>query len=423
MQIEVFVVMKHLVIRNIGPVKEAEIELKRFNFFIGPQSSGKSTVAKILSTCCWLEKEVATTMNENTLDDADSFVSLMEDFHKMIDYFDDDSEISFETDVIRLSLKGKKFEIKLKDQELYRREKICYIPSERNAVTLPELQGFEFGQTNLRSFLFDWYNAREFYGEDNKTDILNLGVRYFYDPSEQKYKDRIEHVNGKTYKIPLGSASSGLQSVVPLQIMMQYYTKQYFKTFAEKTSFDSDVKTRMIQNRVVDKYVLNVVYPGFDPSDRSRLVKEQNDRIHEANPEAIDLLNKYRVELERLTVPVRTSFIVEEPEQNLYPFTQIDLLEVIVRLCSDERGHCCTITTHSPFIMNYLNVLIERYNKNIPGKVKLNPAELDVYSTNEGRLTDLMLTNTKTGERSVNAEDLVEAMREMYQEYREIKMK
>ena len=413
--------MKHLVIRNIGPVKESEIELKRFNFFIGPQSSGKSTVVKILSTCCWLEKEVATTMNEIEIADADSFVSLMEDFHKMIDYFDDDSEISFETDVISISLKRKVFEIKLKNQELYRREKICYIPSERNAVTLPELQGFEFGQTNLRSFLFDWYNAREFYGEGNKTDILNLGVRYFYDPSEQKYKDRIEHVNGKTYKIPLGSASSGLQSVVPLQIMMQYYTNQYFKTFAEKTSFDSDAKTRMIQNRVVDKYVLSVVYPGFNPSDRSRLIKEQNERIHEGNPEARELLLKYREELERLTVPVRTSFIVEEPEQNLYPFTQIDLLEAIVKLCSDECGHGCTITTHSPFIMNYLNVLIERFYKNIPDQVKLNPEELGVYSTNEGRLTDLMQTNAKTGEKSVNADDLVDAMREMYQEYREIK--
>lgn len=413
--------MKHLVIRNIGPVKESEIELKRFNFFIGPQSSGKSTVVKILSTCYWLEKEVATTMNENNIADADSFVSLMEDFHKMIDYFDNDSEIFFETDVIRISLKGKVFEIRLKNQELYRREKICYIPSERNAVTLPELQGFEFGQTNLRSFLFDWYNAREFYGEDNKTDILNLGVRYFYDPGEQKYKDRIEHVNGKTYKIPLGSASSGLQSVVPLQIMMQYYTNQYFKTFAEKTSFDSDAKTRMIQNRVVDKYVLSVVYPGFNPSDRSRLIKEQNERIHEGNPEARELLLKYREELERLTVPIRTSFIVEEPEQNLYPFTQIDLLEAIVKLCSDECGHGCTITTHSPFIMNYLNVLIERFYRNIPDQVKLNPEELGVYSTNEGRLTDLMQTNAKTGEKSVNADDLVDAMREMYQEYREIK--
>lgn len=415
--------MRHLVIRNIGPVKEAEIELKRFNFIIGPQSSGKSTVVKILSTCCWIEKEVTTTMNENAIEDADSFVSLMEDFHKMIDYFDVDSEIDFETDVISISLKGKDFQIRLKNQELYRREKICYIPSERNAVTLPELQGFEFGQTNLRSFLFDWYNAREFYGEENKMDILNLGVRYYYDPSEQKYKDRIEHVNGKSYKIPLGSASSGLQSVVPLQIMMQYYTNQYFNTFAEKTSFDSDAKTRLIQSRVVDKYVLSVVYPGFDPKKRNELIKEQNDQIHEGNPEARRLLEKYREELERLTVPVRTSFVVEEPEQNLYPFTQIELLEAIVMLCSDGRSHSCTITTHSPFILNYLNVLIERFNKNISDQVKLNPEELGVYSVSEGRLTDLMQQNAKTGEKSVNAEDLVEAMRAMYQEYREIKMK
>lgn len=415
--------MRHLVIRSIGPVKEAEIELKRFNFIIGPQSSGKSTVVKILSTCCWIEKEVTTTMNENAIEDADSFVSLMEDFHKMIDYFDVDSEIDFETDVISISLKGKDFQIRLKNQELYRREKICYIPSERNAVTLPELQGFEFGQTNLRSFLFDWYNAREFYGEENKMDILNLGVRYYYDPSEQKYKDRIEHVNGKSYKIPLGSASSGLQSVVPLQIMMQYYTNQYFNTFAEKTSFDSDAKTRLIQSRVVDKYVLSVVYPGFDPKKRNELIKEQNDQIHEGNPEARRLLEKYREELERLTVPVRTSFVVEEPEQNLYPFTQIELLEAIVMLCSDGRSHSCTITTHSPFILNYLNVLIERFNKNISDQVKLNPEELGVYSVSEGRLTDLMQQNAKTGEKSVNAEDLVEAMRAMYQEYREIKMK
>lgn len=415
--------MKHLKILNVGPVKDAEIELKRFNFFIGPQSCGKSTVAKILSTCCWLEKEISTTMNENAIEDAGSFVSLMEDFHKMIDYFEEDSEIEFETDVIRISLKGNEFKVVLKNQELYKREKICYIPSERNAVTLPELQGFEFGQTNLRSFLFDWYNAREFYIEENKTDILNLGVRYYYDPSEQKYKDRIEHVNGKTYKIPLGSASSGLQSVVPLQIMMQYYTNQYFNTFAERTSFDSDAKTRLIQNRVVDKYVLSVVSPGFNPLDRSKLIKEQNDKIHEGNPEARALLKKYIEELDRLTVPVRTSFIVEEPEQNLYPFTQIDLLEAIVKLCSDERGHSCTLTTHSPFILNYLNVLIERYYKNIPNLIGLNPEELGVYSVTDGRLSDLIQQNAKTGEKSVNAEDLVEAMRVMYQEYREIKMK
>ena len=415
--------MRHLIIRNIGPIKDAEIELKRFNFIIGPQSSGKSTIAKILSTCSWVEKEVATTMDEHAVANVGAFRALMEEFHKMKDYFDENAEILYETEVIRIYLKGDIFDVKLKNQEQYHREKICYIPSERNAVTLPELQGFEFGQTNLRSFLFDWFNAREFYGKDNKTDILNLGVRYYYDPNEQKYKDRIEHINGKTYQIPLSSASSGLQSVVPLQIMLQYYSSQYFETFASKTSFDSDVKIRMIQARVIDKYVLSTLYPGFNPDDRKRLIAEVNDRIHRVDPEARRLLNLYQKESDRLTVPIRTSYIVEEPEQNLYPFTQIDLLEAIVKLCSVDKQHKCTITTHSPFILNYLNVLIERYNRGLNDRVNINPDELGVFSTNDGRLTDIMQVNAKTGEKSVNAEDLVEAMRYMHQEYREIKKK
>lgn len=415
--------MRHLIIRNIGPIKEAEIELKRFNFIIGPQSSGKSTIAKILSTCSWVEKEVATTMDEHAVANVGAFRALMEEFHKMKDYFDENAEILYETEVIRIYLKGDIFDVKLKNQEQYHREKICYIPSERNSVTLPELQGFEFGQTNLRSFLFDWFNAREFYGKDNKTDILNLGVRYYYDPNEQKYKDRIEHINGKTYQIPLSSASSGLQSVVPLQIMLQYYSSQYFETFASKTSFDSDVKIRMIQARVIDKYVLSTLYPGFNPDDRKRLIAEVNDRIHRVDPEARRLLNLYQKESDRLTVPIRTSYIVEEPEQDLYPFTQIDLLEAIVKLCSVDKQHKCTITTHSPFILNYLNVLIERYNRGLNDRVNINPDELGVFSTNDGRLIDIMQVNAKTGEKSVNAEDLVEAMRYMHQEYREIKKK
>lgn len=415
--------MRGLTIRNIGPVLEAVLQLKRFNFLIGPQSSGKSTIAKILSTCSWVEKEVATTMDESAIGNVDAFLSLMVDFHKMTDYFDEKSEILYETDVIRISLTGREFHVKLKNQELYEREKICYIPSERNSVTLPELQGFEFGQTNLRSFLFDWFNAREFYGRDNKTNILNLGVRYFFDPNELKFKDRIEHVNGKTYQIPLGSASSGLQSVVPLQVMIQYYTGQYFKTFADKTSFEADAKTRTIQARAIDKYVLNELFPGFDPVDRRRLISEVNERIHNADVQARQLLFKYRQEFERLTVPVRTSFVIEEKEQNLFPFTQLELLEYIVACCSNDRRHGCTMTTHSPFVLNYLNVLIERYYKNVPDKVNLNPDELCVYGTGDGRVVDLMQVNVKTGERSVNAEDLVEAMRFMYREYREMKEK
>ena len=411
--------MKHLIIRNVGPIKDADIVLKRFNFIIGPQSSGKSTIAKILSTCCWVEKEVATTMDEHAVQNAMAFIALMVEFHKMTDYFEEDSEILFETDVVSISLKGKDFKVQLKNQDSYRREKICYIPSERNSVTLPELQGFEFGQTNLRSFLFDWYNAREFYGKNNKTDILNLGVRYFYDPSEQKYKDRIEHINGKTYQIPLGSASSGLQSVIPLQIMMQYYSNQYFETFANKTSFDVDVKMRLIQSRVIDKYVLNVLFSNFKQEDRKRLIESVNDRIHSGDPEARRLLAVFQKEYVRLTVPERTSYIVEEPEQNLYPSTQRDLLNFIVACCNGSRNHALTITTHSPYIINQLNLLLKAADK----KEKIDGAaiffdDLNAFAVQRGEIHDLKVQNE--GIHLIDTVKLSEDITDIYEKYEAI---
>ena len=47
---------RRLIINNIGPIKHVDIYLNKINVIIGPQSSGKSTIAKIISFCSWLEK-------------------------------------------------------------------------------------------------------------------------------------------------------------------------------------------------------------------------------------------------------------------------------------------------------------------------------------------------------------------------------
>ena len=390
--------MRRLIIRNVGPVTFVDVYLNKVNVFIGPQSSGKSTIAKVVSTCSWIEKEVATTMNEGCVADADAFISLMSDFHKMTKYFDETSEILFETEVVRISLKGSEFSIVLKDQQTYHREKICYIPSERNAVTLPELQGFEFGQTNLRSFLFDWFNAREFYNESNKTDILNLGVRYYYDPDELRYKDRIEHINGNTYEIPLGSASSGLQSVVPLQIMMQYYAGQYFTSFGEKTSFDTEAKTKQISRKLTDMMVLQKLFPEeYEPAKRNHFIQKANELLREGDENAKQLLDEYRAAVERLTIPNRTSFIIEEPEQNLFPRTQMDLLLYLLSQLTHGRRHHLVMTTHSPYILFALNNCLLAYlvkdsveEETVPLvsslKYAVNPADVSVWSIKDGYL-------------------------------------
>ena len=39
--------MAHIIIKNIGPIKHVELDLNKINVFMGPQSSGKSTIAKL----------------------------------------------------------------------------------------------------------------------------------------------------------------------------------------------------------------------------------------------------------------------------------------------------------------------------------------------------------------------------------------
>lgn len=416
--------MRHLIIRNVGPVKEAEIELKKFNFIIGPQSSGKSTIAKILSTCNWIEKEVATTRNEKAVANGNDFKLLIESFHQIEDYFDKTAEsyVSFSTDFIDIVYEHCEVRINLKRDAEYHRQKICYIPAERNMVTLPELKGFDFNSTNLRSFLFDWYRAREFYTPQNKTNVLELGVQYYYDSDKDTKCDRIQHVNGHTYDISLRNSSSGLQSVTPLIVMLQYFSDQYFTEFNFKNSFEQDDKAKQTRRTLTREVALKLYRPeGFREEDVPQLIAQFNDELHKGGSEAGRIFEIYEKACARLLKPNRTTFIIEEPEQNLFPFTQMDLLEAIVSLCVNGRKHECTITTHSPFILNYLNVLIKRYYSGVEGKVTLNPQELGAYAISDGRLADLIQVNTNSGKLSVNAEDLVEAMRYMYDEYRQMK--
>lgn len=49
--------MRTIEIRDIGPIKNTgRIVISPVTFFCGRQGSGKSTCAKLISTCLWLEK-------------------------------------------------------------------------------------------------------------------------------------------------------------------------------------------------------------------------------------------------------------------------------------------------------------------------------------------------------------------------------
>jgi len=386
--------MKHLVIHNLGPISSVDIELNRFNVIIGPQSSGKSTIAKVISTCEWIEKEVATMINPKAIPDGAAFRKTIEEFHKMEDYFhqDNSSYVSYETDVIKLVYEDGNLDVDLKDESIYSRQKICYIPAERNIGSLPELGDYRFKNTNLRSFMFDWDQARDGYTPDNKVDVLGLGYQYYYDKSRETKRDRIQHINGVTYDISLSDASSGLQSMTPLFVMLSYYSNQYLSEYAVKSSLVDENKLKATRVAVIDKYVLQKWDPNYRSEDVRQLLDDFNRHLREMDPRARELYEQYDAALKRLTTPTKTTYIIEEPEQNLFPETQVIMLRFLLATCL-QGEHGFTITTHSPYVLYALNnyLLAWLVKDNIDEQMRkthfaVDPCLVSVWSIKDGTI-------------------------------------
>lgn len=60
----------------------------------------------------------------------------------------------------------------------------------------------------------------------------------------------------------------------------------------------------------------------------------------------------------RLVYPKSISFVLEEPEQNIFPQTQVELFNDIISLCNGEHTSSVFITTHSPYVLAAANILL-----------------------------------------------------------------
>ena len=347
--------MATIEIRNIGPIKEVpEITLNSVNVFMGPQSSGKSTIAKIISHCTWVEKDVATSQSLKEYDGTTRFKDELESFHKIRGYFRADSYIRYQSDVVEIVWENVSCRTEWGDIWSYKHSKIAYIPSERNMVILPEARRVELGNTNVRSFLFDWFTACE---KCSDLPILNLGVNYHY--VEAKEEDHIRGGEGDSkYDVLLSNASSGLQSLTPLLVMIEYLTKWIYE---EKTpSYEQKQKL------------------GMFVSTFSGLSSDQLKKLYQSFFETNN-----------------SQFIIEEPEMNLFPETQRDLVYHLLNKCLEREGNRLTITTHSPYILYALNNCMmaglvydkmdeESKSRLKCGTSKISPSDVSIYEIQEG---------------------------------------
>ena len=338
-------------IKNFGAItkgyinsKDGFFEINKLTVFTGTQGSGKSTIAKLIATFLWLEKALVRGDVRKECITKDIFVNNYLAYHLIDSYLHKNSEIEFIGTVYSFHFFAEtdQFVIeKIKEKNIYLKPKIAYIFSERNFFSvLPnpnKLAGL------LKSFfttLGDFDEAKKSF--DNEIYELPIAdYKYRYDSASDKsyiFKER-----GKD-EVELFKAASGIQSSLPLALMSGYFSSRIESGFGgnSKTQAYSLYELKKIQDdykmemeKLTSEAQQNAIFAAMNAQNpwafnfflsNSFVKKNEIDRLHK---ELTDKETEILTALEySLFATINSCFIniVEEPEQNLYPASQRDLV-------------------------------------------------------------------------------------------------
>lgn len=326
--------MNRIRIKNFGPIKKGYqdndgwLEVNKVTVFIGNQGSGKSTVAKLISSFMWLEKalirgDIKTPISHQ------NFIELIE-FHRLENYMLPNTQIEYEGAAYRLVLSGttnkKTIEATKLSEKSVMQPKIMYVPSERNFLSsisnINKVSDLIVG--SLKNYSVEFRNAQLAH-KSKPIELPINNTKVVYDP-----KDDENYIVFDNKRLKLSDASSGFHSIVPLHWVTKYlieFVKQGEKKLLESLSTDQTVR----RNNELKE--LNMM--GLDEKTLRTKEKIINEKY----------ICKYFVN------------IVEEPEQNLFPTSQRLLLNQL--LAYNNGNNILVMTTHSPYLINYLTLCVK----------------------------------------------------------------
>jgi hypothetical protein len=387
------VIIKHektmkefITIKKFGPLVNIErLEIKQFTMLIGESASGKSTLMKVVAMMRYLYKmtNIRSYLYRSKITKSPFRIRLdsMMKRQGMTKMFSKESIIVYSV----LMDDGKQYDLRIENGGLKKAEiieqnhleffKVSYVSENRNIIpTWTQTSwknkgatlGFYFHETND-----DFGSA----SEGDKELILDfVGMKMLIThPKGKPIRYQIVPTDNHHVPIELNEASSGIQTSAPLALIVDYFAKN----FSFKDAF----------NRSVMSYLFET-----------------------------DNLNKFKAVSEPTVLPKVVDIHIEEPELSLFPDAQCELIEGIFNTAlhsEKDRTVNMMLATHSPYILNYLNILL---NQTEEGMAKLTPDNLAVYRLYNGEAQNLVAKDDK-GCNIVDSYDLAEMMSKIYNKF------
>jgi predicted ATPase len=342
--------MSRIRIKNFGPIKEGYlenggwIEIDKITVFIGNQGSGKSTIAKLISTFTWIEKALVRGDYDNKwFSRKNKLKNQFLNYHRLENYLIKKngktiSEIEYEGEAYHITFKDDILTTNEVNKGTYQLPQIMYVPAERNFISyVKSPKELKLSSDSLKEFLTEFDNAKDSIKGSISLPINNVELEY------DKLND-ILNIKGNDFKLRITESSSGFQSLVPLFIVSQYLADGIKKrTESNLDSMTSDELERFKES--IAEIYSNIHLTG---EQRRAAVSALSSRFN------------------------KTCFIniVEEPEQNLFPTSQNEMLNSLLEFNNYNEDNKLVITTHSPYLINHLSLAVKAGNILTGGKVK-----------------------------------------------------
>ncbi len=362
---------EQLVVKNFGPIKDATVDFKRVTVFIGPTGGGKSTLAKLKA----IFGEGGPLIENVNLGDI-----LAE--YGINNYRENEY-------VIELSKKGRKIRI-LADIISYDSATLTSINTYNKTYNkkfsaedvIPELQeslknlSTSEADATLENMSEMWkVFARQYFLKG----VLNMTIDTHYVPAERLFVSTLN-----------STWPSLIAAKVDLPKPLLDFAKAYLKA-------GSKINTLSVPFLEVEyEHINERGYINFKQSNHSLPINETASGIQSVTPMLV-LLENLSHDTEQAQ-----SFIIEEPELNLYPTAQQGLLNWLVEKCTKGENDL-TITTHSPYILSHLNLLLYAYQVAeqhpdsraevaaiVPEASWINPKEFACYQVENGGVQSLV---------------------------------